>query len=371
MNRRDFLAGCLATSGAAALAAAERTAAGGLQAGVNLGTWISQYNRKAPEFDTRVRESDIAQIASWGMDHVRLPIDYDFFEEAPYQYSEPRLGYADRTIEWARKNGLNIVLDLHHAPGYTFTNVGGNELFSSPAMQSRFLAIWKNFARRYGAHGEYLAFELLNEVVEATPAQWNGLIARALAAIREIDPKRKVVVGGVQYNSVNALKDIAILDDPYIIYTFHFYLPMFVTHQKARWVKMAMDYDRFTGGARIDYPGSVPRLKAFVAAYPQYKGEARHIGVTFDKEWLRAQVQPAVDFVRTTGKPLYCGEYGVIRYASGGSKERWYFDFSDILRRHNIGRAAWCYKDAGFGLVDELTSKVLNGNVVRIASRKG
>ena len=49
----------------------------GYKAGVNLGGWISQFRQaKKEHFDSFITEEDIKQIASWGMDHVRLPIDY-------------------------------------------------------------------------------------------------------------------------------------------------------------------------------------------------------------------------------------------------------------------------------------------------------
>ena len=61
----------------------------GYMAGVNFGGWISQYKgnlARNPEhhFDTFVTEKDIAQIASWGMDHVRLPFDYSLIYAASF-----------------------------------------------------------------------------------------------------------------------------------------------------------------------------------------------------------------------------------------------------------------------------------------------
>jgi|LSQX01.3.fsa_nt_gb aryl-phospho-beta-D-glucosidase BglC (GH1 family) len=48
----------------------------GFKAGVNLGGWISQYHQANKEhFDSFITEADIARIAGWGMDHVRLPMD--------------------------------------------------------------------------------------------------------------------------------------------------------------------------------------------------------------------------------------------------------------------------------------------------------
>ena len=301
MNRRTFL-----LSAAAAPLAAAPALSDGYQAGINLGSWISQYSRQTPEFDTRVTAKDVDQIASWGMDHVRLPVDYDFFEDPakPGEYREERLEYIDRTIGWAKKAGLNLILDLHAAPGYKFQNVGKNELFSNPAMQGRFLDIWSTFARRYRGEGEAVLFELLNEVVEATPEQWNSLAAEAVEQIRAIDPNRWVVIGGRNYNSVGALKDIRILEDPRIVYTFHFYEPILFTHQNAGWNKISMDYKKFRGGVyRIDYPGEMPDLAGFIAAYPQYKGQGANAGRRMDAAWLREALRPAVEFLKANANP--------------------------------------------------------------------
>jgi endoglucanase len=371
MDRRSFLASCAAAL--PALKAAGTEAPSRLRAGINLGTWISQYqHQKTPNFDTRVQERDLDQIASWGMDHVRLPIDSDFFEDdaTPGVYREERMAYADRTIQWAKKNGLALILDLHRAPGYFFGDLGKNRLFTEPAMQDRYLAIWRMFAKRYRAEGDTLVFELLNEVVEATPDQWNGLVRRAVNEIRSVDPNRWIIVGGIHYNAIEALDKIAILEEPRIICTFHYYHPMLVTHQKAGWVKQSMDYDKFTAGQRVDYPGTIPKLAEFVEAYPNEKSLRSQVGVRYDLDWMRKDMQPAADFVKATRKPLYCGEYGVIRHASIGTRRRWHEDVSSICRELGIGRAAWSYKDGSFLFVDADTSKPVDMDLVRIASRK-
>ena len=63
-------------------------------------------------------------MQSWGLDHVRLPMDYMLFEsdDAPGVYDEARLDYVDRTLRWCKQYGLNLILDLHHAPGFFFGN---------------------------------------------------------------------------------------------------------------------------------------------------------------------------------------------------------------------------------------------------------
>lgn len=73
-------------------------------------------------------------MQSWGLDHVRLPVDYMLFEfdDAPGVYDEARLDYVDRTLRWCKQYGLNLILDLHHAPGFFFGN-GDKTTFSPTA----------------------------------------------------------------------------------------------------------------------------------------------------------------------------------------------------------------------------------------------
>ena len=48
------------------------------QKGVNLGGWISQFDKYDKEhFDTFITKKDIEYIASLGFDHVRVPVDYN------------------------------------------------------------------------------------------------------------------------------------------------------------------------------------------------------------------------------------------------------------------------------------------------------
>ena len=85
----------------------------GFQAGVNLGGWISQYDRYDHEhFKTFITQADIQRIASWGMDHVRLPFDYPVLEDddTPFQYKESGWGYLDSCLEWCEAAGLNLIL---------------------------------------------------------------------------------------------------------------------------------------------------------------------------------------------------------------------------------------------------------------------
>jgi endoglucanase len=325
--------------------------------GVNLGGWISQYQKFDKEhFDTFITGQDIEQIAGWGMDHVRLPVDYPVLEDddQPFAYRPQGLRYIDDCLEWCQARGLGLVLDLHKAPGYSFTETltNGdprlNTLFAGGVEQERFLKLWEMFAKRYQDVREGLAFELLNEIVLPDSEPWNRLAGKALQVIRSVDAERTVIIGGNHYNSAEGLQSLAVVNDPNVVYTFHFYEPMLFTHQKAHWNTATLRYNQ-----ELDYPGPFTNLKGFIEKHSEFKPVYAHLVDRFmDRAMLEQYLQPALDFQLRTGKKLYCGEFGVIETTPMQSQVRWLEDFTSLLRQHHIGYAMWSYKQMDFGLVD-------------------
>lgn len=336
-----------------------------LKIGVNLGGWISQYKEfDRHHFDTFITKDDIRQIADWGFDHIRLPIDYPIFEDDANSgiYHESGFAYLDRCLAWCQDNGLRVIFDIHKAPGYSFTNTleaemtEVNTLFTEPSMQQRFVNLWGTLTRRYLDQAEdVLAFELLNEMVLPDSSPWNNLAQQIINHIREIDAHRLIIIGGNNYNAVNELFNIQINPDPNLLHTFHFYEPLVVTHQKAFWVVEMKQFNK-----NVNYPGEVPELAHFLKKHhpihiPRYeKSFARQL----DRQFLVDMLKPAKQFMEQEDKSLYCGEFGVIDQAPMQTRINWAQDFIDILNEYKIGYAYWCYKKMDFGLVDK------NGNLI-------
>jgi aryl-phospho-beta-D-glucosidase BglC (GH1 family) len=68
----------------------------GYQRGINLGGWISQCNLRKEHYDTFIVEDDIKRIASWGLDHIRVPLDYELVETEEGEYKEEEFKYIDK-----------------------------------------------------------------------------------------------------------------------------------------------------------------------------------------------------------------------------------------------------------------------------------
>jgi endoglucanase len=331
----------------------------GYEIGVNLGGWLSQFKQlDHHHFETFITKQDIRQIADWGMDHVRVPIDYSIIEydEKPYVYQESGLEYIDKCLDWCKESSLNVVLDIHRAQGYSFdAATGTNTLFTIAEFQQRLIALWETLIYRYGKRQEpKIIFELLNEIVLPSSKPWNILAQKLHNAIRKIDTNALLMIGGNEWNSVETLKEIVLFDDLKVFYTFHYYEPLPFTHQKAYWTDDIKYYDK-----ELNYPGQITDLDKYLDQYPQYKNRlGKYIGLYMEEERLRQDLQPATRFISMTNKPLYCGEFGVIDRAPKNSCLRWYRDIIKIFREMHIGYACWSYKQMDFGLVDS------GGNII-------
>lgn len=319
--------------------------------GINLGGYLSQCEHKLEHYETFILKEDLIKIAGMGFDHVRLPIDYEVLEDAQGNEYLPGIAFVDAVVAWCEELKLDVVLDLHKAYGYDFNDAGDaekNSLFTNEDSKLRFIALWERMAIRYGKK-EWVAFELLNEVVEEENASlWNDLIDRTVTAIRKYAPDRPIIYGGIQWNSARTLKLLTPPADKNIIYTFHMYEPLIFTHQKAYWVpNMPMDKDIF-------YPKDMAYYKK-ESEVLGYKGEDVVVSPCEEmgKPFLREMVQEAVDAAKAAGVNLYCGEFGVIDQAPVEDTLRWFRDLMEVFREYDIHCAVWSYKKMDFGIIDE------------------
>lgn len=340
------------------------------QTGINLGGWISQYERNekiAEHFNTFITEKDIERIASWGMDHIRLPFDYDLLEDDnnPFVYKEEGFQYIDLCLEWCNKYHLNVVLDFHCAAGQNYFPPDiENPLFNDNNYEARFQGVWKAISKRYINLRDNLLFEVLNEAVDPTSYSWNKFYLRTVDVIREIDSTRGIIIGGVDNNSVHSLKELALLEDPNIIYNFHFYEPTLFTHQHAHWIEEMNLYK-----SDITYPGVFAGLSEFLNSRPDYaKKYGRFIWHENNKNLMLLELQDAFHFIEHTKKPLYCGEFGVIAAAPAVSSINWLNDFIGLLDNKKIGKAFWNYKELDFGIVD-IDGNIRNQEIVDVIGK--
>lgn len=331
----------------------------GFQKGVNLGGWISQFDKYDHEhFRTFITKEDIAYIAGLGFDHVRVPVDYNVLEDEDGNILDSGFAYLKKCFSWCCEYHLHMLIDLHECYGYSFDplkkDMDRSKFFYDEALQARFLNLWKKIAEEFKDYPDTVAFEPLNEVVlwDVTDA-WNQLIRKYIQTIRAIAPTTWIVIGGVCYNSVMSVALLEKPADDHIVYNFHCYEPMIFSHQGAYWV------DQIPNDYRITYPQTVEKYREETRKYFGEDGtlflpEVTEMGPGYFEIIFKAALEAA----SKNDAPLYCGEYGVIDLADNPSKIRWLKDIHAAFAKFSIGHALWNYKEKDFGLVDERFSEV-------------
>lgn len=327
----------------------------GFMHGVNLGGWFSQCNHTEERYNTFITRKDFEVIKSWGLDHVRLPIDYNLVEEADGTYKEKGFERISRVIDWCKENNLNLLLDLHKTAGYSFdSGYGESGFFENPDLQERFYKLWENLARRFatafdGSANE-ICFELLNEVTDQSYCKkWNAIARTCIQRIRAIAPTIKILVGSYWNNSLASVKD---LDPPYdsnIVYNFHCYDPLVFTHQGATWIpKMNPDF-RFPLKSKFSDYKKMTEEKCGQAgnSFDAFSPDA-----VLDQDYFESIFAQAIQVAEERCVLLYCGEYGVIDRVNMEDTLEWYRLISNSFNRHGIGRSAWSYRQMDFGLSD-------------------
>lgn len=297
----------------------------GFHKGINFGGWMSQCDYSEERLNTFVTEQDFAQVAEWGFDHVRIPIDYNILQAEDGTVIADGYDRLAGAFALCKKYGLRLIIDLHKTAGFSFDTYGENEsgFFESKTYQERFFLLWEEMSRRFGAEKD-IAFELLNEVTDQEfITAWNRIAKECIRRIRAIAPDILILVGSYWNNSAETVKA---LDPPYddrVIYNMHCYEPLVFTHQGAYWTE------------KID-----PEKRM--------KFEESETSEAYFENLFASAIEKAEQ--HNTG--LYCGEYGVIAFASPEDTVKWYRCINAVFEKHHIGHALWNYKEMDFGLAD-------------------
>lgn len=329
----------------------------GYKHGINLGGWLSQCAHTKEGYEHFITKDDFAVIRGWGLDHVRVPVDYELVETKDGDYIEEGFGYIQRAIDWAGENGLNMILDLHKTFGFSFDlGYGEAGFFENEAYQERFYKLWEEFTRRFAKYKDRVAFELLNEVTDKSLCdKWNEIASNCIGRIRAIDSSVTILVGGYWNNSADAMPDIRVPLDEHIVYNFHCYEPLVFTHQGAGWVpgmkEFRCDINRTYRELKEDSLKKLPDQAVQMDAMPDPDA-------VFGADYFKRRFARALDFADKAGVPAYCGEYGVISVADNAGTLHWFKAISEAFEYYGVGRAVWSYRRMDFGISDDKLAPV-------------
>ncbi|QDT14073.1 glycoside hydrolase family 5 protein [Alienimonas californiensis] len=239
------------------------------------------------EWGYTITAEDLDAIKEAGFTAVRVPVKWSAHaaKEAPYTIDPAFFARIDEVLNQALDRKLAVVLNVHHY----------EEIHKDPsdAHFDRLTGLWQQIATRYQNRPPALVFELLNEPsYDLSTERWSEKLPEVLAAVRETNPTRAVMIGPGRWNQISELDDLVLPADPDLILTVHCYEPHGFTHQGAHWD-----------------PNPPPIGRTFPQA-----GEEAEIRALFDR---------CEAYATARNRPVFVGEFGVIRHAPMEERARW------------------------------------------------
>ena len=307
--------------------------------GISLGNGVWQ-NEVLPYLDHN--EDDFERIRRLGMNTVRFYINYRTFEDdaTPFTYKEAGFEWLDTNIEWAKKNDIYLILNIHVPQGGFQSNCKGDSLWKIQSNQDRLVALWQAIATRYSDETQIAGYDLLNEPTPSdSVARWTHLAQRIIDSIRTADKNHLIIVEkaiavncNYEYNDGNG--NFPVLKEDNLMYTFHFYEPYYYTYQLTEWAGTG------DGGKYPDDTISV-----------NYSGSGQKEGIR-NSDWLLNQVLKTSKYPVEKGYPVYCGEFGCVQPCFQNNKggEIWVRDMMNIFDSLGISFTYHAYHDLSFGL---------------------
>lgn len=255
---------------------------------------------------------------NWGVNAVRAQIilNDDMLRGISYSGLPPSHVVHQQIktlLDAAQARGLGVVLDLHRPEGGAEGHEG--KLWTQSLLQDRLVMLWSNLAPVFKDHPALIGYDLLNEPtppddfhkefrqIRGTLQDWNVLAKRLVAAVRAVDAKIPLIVETTDWAKPFRFRQLEKIDDPYIVYSFHMYHPVELTHQGIR---------QFGKVSSHTYPGTYGH-------------------VVVDKSQLAQHMNDALVFARTHQVPIFVGEFGINHFAAPEDRGRYIKDLLDLF----------------------------------------
>jgi endoglucanase len=233
---------------------------------------------------------------------------------------------------------------------------------------------WAALAKHLAQHDpERVFLEVANEPGLDNPLDWYAVEVRILKAMRENAPRHTLIAGynmrasKNDWDGVKALTLFPALADKNVVFNFHYYHPMTLTHQGAPWVKSVTSrvHD-------VPYPADPAVLDPLIA-----KAEDSQIKRALERYreegWNRKKVETELaivgDWAKQRGVFATCNEFGVYRkVAPLSARVDWTRDVRESLEKLGIGWTIW---DSTFGFLSRQDGQAsVDGNIAQALGLK-
>ena len=284
--------------------------AAALSRGITLGVYAAP---REGSWGLSMDERWIDAIAKAGFRSVRIPVRWSNYAAAgpDARLDEAFAQRIDRLVDAFLAHGIVVVLGM-----CSYSQFDGQPLqdaefrVTDNAVRPRFVNMWRQLARRHAGRSNLLLFELY-AIPRGTASAWNAQASEALAAIRQTDARRSVIIGPVDYSAA-ALPQLAVPHDRHWLAVIHHWEP-----------------------------------RRFVSqGFPWHEGSDQWLGTTCcDAEQLKVMVH-ALDLAQAwsigQGRPIWLGGFGASSNAPPDSRARYLRAMRDAAESRGI---PWTHGD--------------------------
>jgi len=186
-----------------------------------------------------VTADDVARWASWGVNSIRLPVNYRSISTGVGAPIETGFQQIDQFVAWCKAQHIYVILDLHAAPGsqnceqMSDSPDGVARLWSEPASNRPWtIDIWQSIAKRYANESAVGGYDIFDEPYDTeNDGSFSGGIGvlrdmylDITAAIRAVDANHVLFFEGLNWSSqAVGFEGLAPAWDPQMAWSFHKY----------------------------------------------------------------------------------------------------------------------------------------------------
>lgn len=322
-------------------------------AGWNLGNALDSYGigkKKNPieKYETSwgnpaITKETILAVKRAGFKTVRIPITwYEHMDEN----GNIDIEWMDRiqeVVDYVVENEMYAIINIHHdnwTQPLESNSAKANKLFS---------IVWKQIAQRFSKYDEHLIFEAVNEPrLIGTDYEWNAGTVQARKIVNSynrtfVDTVRSIPGNSNRYlilapygdsSDLDALKDMALPEDKYIIVTVHGYKPYAFAHDKM-------------GTSSWDSKNKK------------------------DTQVIDEMMSNLYYYFIRKGIPVIIGEFGAIDKNNMASRVAYTRYYVSSARRNSIMCIWWDdggreYKKGRFGILDRYENKLMHPEIAKV-----
>lgn len=265
-------------------------------------------------------ERDYARLENWGVNAVRLGLDWHWFAADKEQF----FAFLDQHVAWAKSHHIWLIPVMFVPPGGFQDYTHSTRFWRDPSYRNSLQAFWVEVARRYAQEPTIAGYDLLNEPSSAqVKVDWWPYAGELRDAIWAVDKNHFVVIESHEDGQFwERLPLRNRVKYPNVVYSIHHYAPESMTHNGA-----------FQKPVALTYPGQAP----------DENGKVKMWNKTTMDQMMRLEGRIPITWAQEARVPLLIGEWGTVKRTDGYL--RWIIDQIGLMQGWGVNWTHFAYRE--------------------------